>query len=288
MPLSFTFTARKLLAFGELLTSPAFNLATFLTGSLTGAASTSQIEDAAVTSAKTKAGPHFYAANNGSAVNDYRVTTNASLADGTVTDGTILFFEVASATNTGASTFKADTMTARSLVKRFNQPVIAGDLRLGQKAAVMWDADTTTWQLLSPDGNGADRYATTAGSDGLAYTATFAPTIKALTDGVMVRVKWNVTNTGAVTFAPDGLTAKAVRKLNDAALIAGDVLANQVSWLTYDLTLDHWLLVSPVVINTPATVVGLSRACWLTTMPASRRSKRTLPPMTSCSRTPAG
>jgi len=212
-----------------------------------------------VTSTKTKVGPHFFCANNSSAVNDYRVTTNAALTNGTVADGTILTFEVASATNTAASTFKADTMTARNLVKQFNVALAAGDLRLGQMVSVMWDASTTTWQLISPVGNPDIRHAAAISADGLAYTAPSSPTLTALTNGARVVVVWATTNTGAVTFALDSLAPKAVRKLNDQALVAGDLLANQFSFLVYDSTLDHWLMLSPVTINTPATVVGLSR-----------------------------
>jgi hypothetical protein len=55
-------------------------------------------------------------------------------------------------------------------------------------------------------------------------------------------VKWHATNTSAETFAPDGLTAKAITKAGDTALSAGDVVLNQISELVYDSTLDHWLL----------------------------------------------
>lgn len=246
MSLSITVTAGKRFTSTELVDNAKLNQMAVPTATLSGSTDTNQIGNNSVTSAKTKVGPHFFCANNGTAVNDYRVTTNAALTDGTVADGTIITFEVASATNTGASTFKADTMTARSLVKQFNVALAAGDLRLGQMVSVMWDASTTTWQMLSAAGNPDIRHASAISADGLAYSAPTSPTLTALTNGARVVVKWATANTGAVTLNLDSLGAKDVRKLNDQPLVAGDLLANQFSLLVYDTTLTHWIMLSPV------------------------------------------
>lgn len=64
----------------------------------------------------------------------------------------------------------------------------------------------------------------------------------ALTDGIEVAFMANHASTGAATLAVDGLTAKAIRKPDGSALIAGDIASGQFCRLVYDAGNEYWLL----------------------------------------------
>lgn len=263
MALSINITARKLFSRLEKITNAKLNQLGLPTVTLTGTASTSQIADGAVTAPKTAFGPVFYATDGGTAnAHSLQQATNATPIPAALATGMVFRYR-ANATNTGPVTVVVAAIGgALDLYKQTGQALKAGDIRATQAVEILFTG--FEWQLLSPTGQPEnERYVETASADGLAYTATFAPTVTALTDGMRVLVKWNTTNTGAVTLAPNGLAAKAVRKGADAALAAGDLLDNQISELVYDSAANGaagaWLLTSPVTINTPATVTGLAR-----------------------------
>jgi len=241
----------------ELVTNSKLNQGFAPTVTLSGTADGDQITNDAVTAAKLAFGAVYYCA---AATSSNVITLAASghdLDDDQLVAGSLVIFK-ANATNTSTVNIKLGSSgTEKNLYKDASQELAAGDLRSGQMCVAEYDG--TQWQLVSNLGNGAwDRYVETAGTDGLAYTATFAPTVAALTSGTRVVVKWNITNTGAVTFAPDGLTVKAVRKGADAALVAGDIVDNQVSELVYDSTANGaagaWLLTGPTTATTRTTV----------------------------------
>ena len=95
--------------------------------------------------------------------------------------------------------------------------------------------------LSAPANFNKEAYATTAGTS-TAYTAAFTPKNVALTNGVHVRVKLDQTCGATPTLAVDGLTAKTIVKPGNVAVSAGDLTANSVLSLTYDSTLDKWVL----------------------------------------------
>jgi len=86
----------------------------------------------------------------------------------------------------------------------------------------------------------------TAGGTVNAITADFSPNIT-LTDKQPVSVRAIGANTSAtVTFSPDGLTAKNVRKLGNRALVTGDIEgAGHELLLKYNSTNDVWELMNP-------------------------------------------
>jgi hypothetical protein len=257
-----TVTPGKTFVSGELVTNAKLNQLSAPTVAITGTVDTSGVTDDAVTAAKLAFGATYYCAVLTSSNVITLTASGHTLADATLTAGLLVVFK-ADATNTSTVDIKLSSAgTAKNLYKDASQELAAGDIRSGQMCVCRYDG--TQWQLVSNLGNGQwDRYATTttaaAGVAGTNYAGTFAPTVTALTNGTRVLVKWHATNLGAADFTTNSLTAKAIRKLNDAALSAGDILLDQVSELVYDATLDHWLLTSPVFINTPATVVGLAR-----------------------------
>src|SRR3990167_2065866 len=80
---------------------------------------------------------------------------------------------------------------------------------------------------------GTDFYAASAvGTD--AYAITIAPAITAYVTGMKFRFKADVANTGAATLAVSGLSALAIKKLNDQDLSTGDIEVGQIVEVVYD------------------------------------------------------
>jgi hypothetical protein len=93
----------------------------------------------------------------------------------------------------------------------------------------------------------------TAGSSNT-YTLTTNATISSYADGQMVSFVANHSNTGAATLNVDSVGAKAIRKLNDAAVASGDILQNAHYMVQYDASANSaagaWLLLNPTLPNT--------------------------------------
>lgn len=81
--------------------------------------------------------------------------------------------------------------------------------------------------LYAADGGSTDAYEITLGSD---------PTDLANLLGVNLVFLANTANTGAATLAVNGLTAKAIKKNKDVALVTGDIKAGQLVSVAYDGT----------------------------------------------------
>lgn len=121
---------------------------------------------------------------------------------------------------------------------------------------------TTALTFVQPLGGALAAYATKTGVQQAAYsaaaaggtadaiTATFNPTIAALTNGMTLYVRAASANaTAAPTFSPNGLAAKTIVKGNNLALVDGDI-AGAGHWigLQYDSTLDKWVLTNPITL----------------------------------------
>lgn len=257
MSLSITVTAGKRFTSTELVDNAKLNQMAVPTATLSGSTDTNQIGNDSVTAAKAAFGAWFLCVDSGTASAHALAASGHTIS--AYATGLLVRYKVNAGPNTGSTTANLASLGAKKIYKLGGIEVQAGDLRASQMVELVYDTALDSaaggWWLLSPIGNAPtwDRYATTGGT-ATAYTATFSPTVTALTNGLRVLVKWNATNTGTATFAPDGLTAKAIRKLNDAALVAGDILQDQISELVYDSTLDHWLLTSPTTQSQRTTV----------------------------------
>jgi len=92
----------------------------------------------------------------------------------------------------------------------------------------------------------AEIYAATAtGSDAYAITLTPTPT---LFDGMTIRVKFDVANTGAATLDTNALGALAIVTGLSTPLVTGDILANYIGELVYNSTGTVWQLINPASI----------------------------------------
>ena len=80
--------------------------------------------------------------------------------------------------------------------------------------------------------------------------ATYDPAPDALEDGLLLAVKVQTANSGAVTFNPNGLGAKPLLKYHDQPMAAGDLEDNQIIEMRYDAEGDGgngaWQLLTPV------------------------------------------
>lgn len=256
MPLSWTATARKLFTFGELITSPLLNLATFLTGTISGQASTSQIEDGAVTAVKAAYGPWFFCTDAGSA----NATSLTAAGSGTALPASLVAGQVyawiSNYTNTGAVTVAVSGIAGtKALTKQGANALGAGEIRSGQLVCVRYDG--TQFQMHNPTGNGSAMVVigTDSGSTD-AYAITPTPAVRAYADltGVPVIFKANTINTGAATLQVSGLSSPpTIVKSYNATLDNGDIKAGQWVCVTFDGT--NFQLLSPVTqAATRATV----------------------------------
>ena len=85
------------------------------------------------------------------------------------------------------------------------------------------------------------------GGSANAITATYVPAITALIDGQLCGVRATAANTTTTpTFAPNGLTARTIKKTGGVALVAGDIRAdNHDLLLRYNLADTSWELLNP-------------------------------------------
>ena len=102
-----------------------------------------------------------------------------------------------------------------------------------------------------------------AGGTADALTAAYPVAITALTNGMKLYVRAGAANTTTTpTFTPNSgvIAAKTIVKGAGSALAAGDIVgAGHWIGLTYDSTLDKWVLLSPTVPDATTTVKGVVR-----------------------------
>lgn len=84
--------------------------------------------------------------------------------------------------------------------------------------------------------------AITTGGSSNAYTLTTGFSFAALVNGFPLGFEANHTNTGAATLAVDGLTAKAIRRADNSALLAGDITSGGFYILSYESGSDTFKL----------------------------------------------
>lgn len=82
-------------------------------------------------------------------------------------------------------------------------------------------------------------------------TGSMSPALAAYSGGMIVVFEPAATNTGTATIAINGLAAIDIRKGNNVALAAGDLVAGAEALMVYDGTSGVFLLINPhVLINT--------------------------------------
>ncbi|CAI8892431.1 Phage tail protein [Pseudomonas sp. IT-347P] len=90
---------------------------------------------------------------------------------------------------------------------------------------------------------GEDKHATDIGAANL-YMANYAPAVTALKDGLALRFTAGNANTGASTFAPNGLMPKPLVNLASGALRPAEIVRGSVCSVIYSGALESWVLES--------------------------------------------
>lgn len=86
-----------------------------------------------------------------------------------------------------------------------------------------------------------------------AITATYAPAVTALVDGMELDCRATAANaTTTPTFSPNGLTARTITKSGGSAVAAGDIPAALAEFkLRYNLASTRWELINPAGASNP-------------------------------------
>lgn len=220
---------------------------------LTGTVGTSDIQDGAVTAAKSTPGAYWYAAGTLSG-GVYTVTLNPALAS-LATGSTIIF--KADAANTGAVNVNVNSLGSKDLLKPNGAELDAGDIAAG--AIVTAQYNGTAWQIASIKSKPDRIYGGTATGTADAVTLTLTPSTLTLAEltGTEIEFTTSGANTSTVTLQVNALTAKAVTRVGTVALTAGELRAGQVVRVVYDGT--QFQLVTPTYTSTNASVTGMER-----------------------------
>jgi hypothetical protein len=152
--------------------------------------------------------------------------------------------------NTGQSTIRVDGLTTQQIIRRDGTPLLAGDLRRGGVAVLVYDG--TNFQLVSGQSssvnissgwfNGADWIVDIGSVNVLAGTPPIAPSAYAAGQGFSVYVK--NTNTGPCTLNVNSLGAKPIKLPLAYDLQPGDIVPNQTIRVIYDGT--NFIMTSPI------------------------------------------
>ncbi|MGX0892091.1 hypothetical protein AB7M22_004099 [Pseudomonas sp. ADAK2 TE3594] len=114
------------------------------------------------------------------------------------------------------------------------------------KSAGLEPSETDATQLLQAvkklSQAGEDKHAPDVGSANL-YMANYVPAITMLKDGLVLRFTAGNANTGASTFAPNGLLPKPLVNLASSALRPAEIVGGSLCSVVYCAALDSWLLV---------------------------------------------
>jgi hypothetical protein len=134
--------------------------------------------------------------------------------------------------------------------------------------------------------DGSTIFCNATGGTANAQTATSPVPFPSLFDGLTVLVKASSSNSGAMTFSPDGLPPKSVQTYK-GALAGGEFIAGNLYELTYVAALDVWLLLNPSAtwITNFTPVLSGSGAMTISGVSVTRYEYRTLGDLTLCNLT---
>lgn len=160
----------------------------------------------------------------------------------------------------GSGTFQINTsgqpVVAGTVISSTAFNALTADLANGLSTAITKDGQTTVTNNIPMAGfkitglgaatvgtdaarysqiqGGTDKLITVTGTDTL--TGSMTPTLTAYAAGNQFSFVVANTNTGAVTINIDGVGSKSITRTGSTALVAGDLVANQVALIEYDGT----------------------------------------------------
>lgn len=198
---------------------------------------------------KQKMGVPAYGGTAGGTANAIIVATSP-VSSGAYQTGETVRFKTGAAANTAAVTIAVDARGVVNLYQNGGITLAAGELPANTQVQATYNG--TQFELNSPlqpvkvKGT-CQQFDTAAAGSANAQTANPKDhlgnnTYAALLDGMVVRFKAGATNTGALTLAVNGLTAKSVVDQDGLALAAGAVKSGQWHEVIYDLAADKFIL----------------------------------------------
>lgn len=171
----------------------------------------------------------------------------------------ILCAVVATAANaTTNPTFSPNSLTAHTITKRGGLALMPGDVPGALSIILLeYNLANTRWELINP-ATVQDPWVV-AGGTADALTASFSPSLTALTDGLSVRVRAvNANATTTPTFIPNSIGSPlTITKKGGNPLVAGDIPGNLSELiLTYNAANTRWELLNPSSTATVAAVAS--------------------------------
>lgn len=177
--------------------------------------------------------------------------------NGSLINGYTVSFRAGAANLTATPTFSPDGATPRTITKVGGVPLVPGDIAGAlAECIVRYNLANTRWELLNP--------ATTeppwavAGGTADAITATYAPAVGILYDGLQLGFRATAANvTTTPTFSANGSTARTITKRGGLALVSGDIPGNLSECIVrYNLASTRWELLNPAIVSTPWVAAG--------------------------------
>lgn len=150
--------------------------------------------------------------------------------------------------NTGSCTLNVSGLGAKTLKTPGGFALVTGDIFSGQIVACYYDGtDMIVTSVLGQtkiSQDGREVYlASAVGTD--TYAITLVPAPSAYVNGMTIRFKADVANTGAATLNVNGLGAISLVRGISTALVTGDIVANQIVEVEYNSTGTVFQVVNP-------------------------------------------
>jgi hypothetical protein len=242
MALNVTTLPGKVFVQGTPFTTDDLNLAARPTVSFSGSVAGSDIDNGAITPAKSTPGAYWFATTTGTSTT-YALDLTPSLT--ALTSGALISGKFHTA-NTAASTLSVDGLTAKSILGPGGRSLRPGDLNTNYTYHLIYvdNGSSQWWELLNPS-NPEIRRGIDNSSTATTIKFTTVPPLTALYDGARVSARMPVDNDANATLQIDSTTAKVIQKLAGTALIDDELLTGQDVLFVYDSTADRWRIETP-------------------------------------------
>jgi hypothetical protein len=208
------------------------------------------------------------------------ITATYTPALASLVDGQLCFVRATAANTTSTPTFNPNALGANTITKNGGAALAAGDIPGNLAELILrYNLANTRWELLN-DGTAVATNWVAAGGSADAITATYAPAILALTDGLLCYFRAGAANaTTTPTFAPSGLTAHTITKNGGAALGAGDIPAAAAECIVrYNLANTRWELLNPAAENAVSSTIAVASAVSLSNGSSKNVTSISIPP----------
>lgn len=249
MPLTFTVSRSVQIGPDTPITNALLRLLGLPSFSSSGSIGTGDIAAGAITPSLTSPGAYFYAADTTS-TNTYAATYNPAVSS--YANGLELFLKITNANTSAASaTFNANGLGAKLIYHRNGQAVSSGDLPANSILQLIYNTSLNGgvggWHLQNVVPSQGTRFGTGGGTANVqTFTTSNMPAANALVglQNQLIIYKATVANNASMTLNVDGTGAKTVKLRDNVSLLGGEVLVNDTVMLTYDSTLDVYVLLN--------------------------------------------